>query len=745
MYKYIKNPVNNKKVNIHSKIGKNIIKKYLNFIIGGADASLKDYTDIPDISKYVFNQISENITEIYGIVGLSYFKFDTWYGTKRILLLSDEHEQIVEKIPSDSQEAILYDEFIVNLIQTLANFDKCVDFYLEKRLLIEQGRPLKGGMYRSSIEIPTNLNSLNVLRWIFADCSHRIVDNSCTIYKIRGKTIVSTSTKLDNLRLHNIDLRQNMLEDSGETSLIGPLSDCFTDNVSKIFFDRFLEYVLEIPGHPTREEVQNMCLEEPHCNENKVDKFLDKVEKVKEKINKEQINFNNNNIFNRHIDLNQIIYQFWNYSYSSVAPHNLLRTNSNLTSSLVDIYTILRMLKNFRIDTEDKRIRGPLKCKSIAEQDNIIVYAGESHILCYMYVLSQILPRDSCKYSQRNTIKESISGKISKILKIDKSQGFENFNDLMTNFCEDLSNHSINFYKLNDNTIRMAVERYKNNPKSCPPIEIWNVSQVTDMSRLFQGYRNFNGNIASWNTNNVTDMSFMFADAENFNKPLEYVGEAWNTSKVTNMRGMFYSATSFNQPLNFDTTNVKDMNSMFYNASNFNQPFGLNGSPWNTHNVTNMSEMFCWAEKFNQPLNFTDTSNVTDMSSMFNIASSFNHPLSFNTINVTDMSKMFCWAETFNQPLNFTDTSNVTDMNSMFGAARNFNQPLSFNTKNVTDMSEMFYGATNFNQPLNFNTKKVENMSKMFHSASSFNQDLKNWDTSNVTNMKDMFGDNSGN
>ena len=35
MYKYIKNPINNKKVNIHSKLGKSIIKQYLNLLIGG--------------------------------------------------------------------------------------------------------------------------------------------------------------------------------------------------------------------------------------------------------------------------------------------------------------------------------------------------------------------------------------------------------------------------------------------------------------------------------------------------------------------------------------------------------------------------------------------------------------------------------------------------------------------------------------------------------------------------------------
>ena len=37
MYKYIKNPINNKKVNIHSKLGKNLLKQYLDFIIGGSN------------------------------------------------------------------------------------------------------------------------------------------------------------------------------------------------------------------------------------------------------------------------------------------------------------------------------------------------------------------------------------------------------------------------------------------------------------------------------------------------------------------------------------------------------------------------------------------------------------------------------------------------------------------------------------------------------------------------------------
>ena len=73
-----------------------------------------------------------------------------------------------------------------------------------------------------------------------------------------------------------------------------------------------------------------------------------------------------------------------------------------------------------------------------------------------------------------------------------------------------------------------------------------------------------------------------------------------------------------------------------------------------------------------------------------------------------------------------------------------------FDTSNVTNMSDMFYSAgrkaTNFNigDLSNWNTSKVTDMSSMFGSAgrdaTTWNiGDLSNWDTSNVTNMSAMF------
>ena len=731
MYKYIKNPNDNKKINIHSELGKNIIKKYLNFIVGGEN---------PEKMEYIFNQRSENITEIHGLVGLDYYKFDaSVYGTtKRILLLADEHDPLVEKILPDSNNAILFDELIIYLIQTLALASECVDFYLEIALTNEQGKPLDGipfnggAMYKSSYHIPMNnkITTICVLRNIFRNCSQSIVNDSCTINELIGhlEQPIPSDIKLDNLRLHNIDLRQN----SGNYyDLMG--SDLTDTTYSHDFYDRFLQYVLDRPGHPTRQQLEDMCLIDANCDSSIISAHIDKIDLVKRKINHEQEKFFYNKIFNIgarvYIKLiRKYVYEF--YTGKSIHMPDVSWDSSSLNASLVDIYTIFRILKNFEMNTEPKRGRGPSKCKGISNQNNIIVFAGAHHTECFRYVLDR-LPGCSSMYGQ-DSHRRTPNGNRSKILEIDTSQGFDNFNQLMTDFCEDFSNHRIDFKNLDNTSLRRAIQRYKYSIQTCPLIETWNVSEVTDMSNLFDDFSNFDGNITYWDTGKVTDMSHMFNEAISFNKPL-----VWDTKNVTNMSNMFRGATNFNESLYFDTEKVTNMSGMFNRAKSFNQPL----KEWNTVNVTDMSHMFHRAQSFNESLEFTSTEYVTNMSSMFREARSFNQYLDFNTSNVTDMNSMFYNAIRFDQPLNFFYTGNVTNMGSMFREARSFNGNLTYwNTELVTDMSSMFEFASNFNQPLNFDTENVSNMESMFSYARSFNQ-LLNWNTAIVINMESMFED----
>ena len=81
------------------------------------------------------------------------------------------------------------------------------------------------------------------------------------------------------------------------------------------------------------------------------------------------------------------------------------------------------------------------------------------------------------------------------------------------------------------------------------------------------------------------------------------------------------------------------------------------------------------------------------------------------------------------------------EMIGVFCRASRFNQSIHhWDTSKITNMREMFAGAEAFNQPLNdWNTSNVTDMSEMFRNAKVFNQPLNDWNTSNVTNMREMF------
>ena len=262
-----------------------------------------------------------------------------------------------------------------------------------------------------------------------------------------------------------------------------------------------------------------------------------------------------------------------------------------------------------------------------------------------------------------------------------------------------------------------------------------NLSQVTDMSRMFANASAFNQDLSNWDVSAVTDMSFMFLGASVFNQDLS----SWDVSAVTDMSFMFASAPAFNQDLSrWNVSAVANMSLMFQSASAFNQDL----SRWNVSAVTNMGYMFSNASAFNHDLSSWDVSAVTDMGGMFGSASAFNQDLgNWNVSAVTDMRYMFSSASVFDQGLSNWDVSAVTNMSNMFKSASAFNQDLSsWDVSAVTNMSYMFSSASVFDQYLsNWDVSAVTNMSNMFSFASAFNQDLSSWDVSAVTYMSSMF------
>lgn len=185
-------------------------------------------------------------------------------------------------------------------------------------------------------------------------------------------------------------------------------------------------------------------------------------------------------------------------------------------------------------------------------------------------------------------------------------------------------------------------------------------SLITDMSELFMGSKRmtFNG-INKWDVSKVTNMSKMFKECYTFNISLSF-----DTSNVIDMSEMLYRCCNFNKPLKLNTKKVKNMSYMFYHCFNFNQPLDFD-----TSNVVNMNAMFCGCKHFNQPLDF-DTKNVTDMSYMLSGCKKFNKPIIFNTNKVTNINYILYDCKSFNQSLYFTsiykaDTIIINNKNNL--------------------------------------------------------------------------------
>jgi surface protein len=222
------------------------------------------------------------------------------------------------------------------------------------------------------------------------------------------------------------------------------------------------------------------------------------------------------------------------------------------------------------------------------------------------------------------------------------------------------------------------------------PIGIWNVSQVSNFSSVFDSDRNplvraFVEDLSEWDTSSALSMSRMFAGASWFNGNIS----TWSTGRVMTMHAMFFDAFSFNGDL----------------------------SRWDTSSCTSMASMFEGSDVFNGNLSSFDTSNVIDMSGMFRSAISFEGKglTKWNTSAVTTMMAMF--EETF---------SFTADVLSSWDVSR------------VVDMSEIFQHS-NFNGDVSeWDVSNVQLFHYAFSGAGAFNQDISTWNISSAVNLNGM-------
>jgi surface protein len=294
----------------------------------------------------------------------------------------------------------------------------------------------------------------------------------------------------------------------------------------------------------------------------------------------------------------------------------------------------------------------------------------------------------------------------------------------------------------------------------------------------------------------MTYMDFLLANTQ-FNKDIS----RWDTANVISMYGMFFNNGEFNQNISkWDVANVQIMGLLFMNSSKFNQDI----SSWNVAKVTNMTEMFRNATLFNQNLSGWNVGKVTSragfaspallanvafqpnwpkLSRLANevtiqytgtaqaVTDAYNLPTPsplwiqedprgtgtpqwFAVVNNSSRQKIIDYArstgsavsayftksgESAPVPFNNIVTTYMTDFSYILSSSA-FNKPISdWDTSNVTNMSQMFQAASAFNQDISkWNVAKVTDMNFMFFDA-DFHQDISGWITSSVRNMAYMF------
>ena len=280
------------------------------------------------------------------------------------------------------------------------------------------------------------------------------------------------------------------------------------------------------------------------------------------------------------------------------------------------------------------------------------------------------------------------------------------------------------------------------------------VSLIEDFNYLFYGIANRvkTFDLSGWKTSNVKNMSDMFSNCKNITS-LDL--SDWDTSNVENMWNMFNYCESLKSLdiSGWNTANVEGMNQMFARCKSLES---LDLSGWDTSNVKDMRWMFSECESLKSlDISGWDISNVEKKEGIFDgcdnckiLKPSSKHLRRDKFQSLTQLIR-YLESEIIMQGKNVVikdlDVSQIEDLSCLFddiAVGVNSLDLSGWKTSNVKDMRYMFGGCKNLKSLdlSGWDTSNVEGMRYMFSECESLKSlDLSGWDVSSVKDMNHMF------
>ena len=311
------------------------------------------------------------------------------------------------------------------------------------------------------------------------------------------------------------------------------------------------------------------------------------------------------------------------------------------------------------------------------------------------------------------------------------------------------------------------------------------VTNVKDMSHMFQGAEVFDQNLGGWNIENVTDMRHMLSESAMSTCNYESTLNGWTGTAPHGITlgadGLTYYQTNgrngltanFNWNINGDIQSSTDLCAATSGvcgvdpSTYFKTSWTVGAGQTITIPAHPTSSQFYnydidWDgdgvfDAFN--VNGMITSPAYSNAGTYQVAIRGTFPaINFSFLNQTEKNKIVSidqWGciiwKSFNLAfsgctnLNYNATdapnlANVTEMIAMFQSTPLNGDLNNWDVSNVQNMSAMFSNATNFNGNIdNWDVSNVTNFHLMFNGATSFNRNIDGWDVSAGTNFGAMF------